>query len=454
MCEMNDRKQIFAWAMYDWANSAYITTVTVAVLPIYFAGTVVPPEGFLIWGTRYSATTLWAFIISLSTFIIFLTAPVLGAVADFTASKKRFLMAFCWSGSLFATLLFFCGSGDVWKTMTFFLVAQVGFVGGNVFYDAFLPHIASEDRMDRVSGKGYAFGYIGGGLQFALSLAFISCHGALGIDRTLAARIAMAAAGIWWAGFSAVTFIFLKETGTAEPLPERYRGMPRPIALARLGIDRTVETARRVRRYSHLLLFLVAFMVYDDGIQTVITMATIYGAEELRLDVSVLMTTLLIIQIIAIFGALLFGRLGERFTAKRALLAALLIWSGIVIYAARFLTGPVEYMVLGGVVGLVLGGSQSLSRSLYGSMIPARSSAEFYGFYSVFSKFSAIWGPLAFGIIRQVSGSSRNAIVSLVIFFLVGMILLSLVDVEKAKRARGSDLPAEGDGDSSTVRAP
>ena len=161
---MNDRKQIFAWAMYDWANSAYITTVTVAVLPIYFAGTVVPPEGFLIWGTRYSATTLWAFIISLSTFIIFLTAPVLGAVADFTASKKRFLMAFCWSGSLFATLLFFCGSGDVWKTMAFFLIAQIGFVGGNVFYDSFLPHIASEDRMDRVSGKGYAYGYLGGGI--------------------------------------------------------------------------------------------------------------------------------------------------------------------------------------------------------------------------------------------------------------------------------------------------
>jgi UMF1 family MFS transporter len=433
MCEMNDRRQIFAWAMYDWANSAYITTVTVAVLPIYFAGTVVPPDGFIIGGTRYSATTLWAFLISLSTFIIFLTAPVLGAVADFTAAKKRFLMAFCWGGSLFATLLFFCGSGDVWKTMAFFLVAQVGFVGGNVFYDAFLPHIASEDRIDRVSGKGYAYGYLGGGIQFALSLALISCHGALGIDRALAARIAMVSAGLWWAGFSAVTFFILKETGVSEPLPERYRSMPRPLALARLGIDRTVATALRVRRYSHLLLFLVAFMIYDDGIQTVITMATIYGAEEIKLETSVLMITLLIIQFIAIFGALLFSRLGELISAKRALLITLLLWSGVVIYAAWFLTGPVEYMVLGSILGIVLGGSQSLSRSLYGSMIPAQASAEFYGFYSVFSKFSAIFGPLVFGIIRHVSGSSRNAIVSLVVFFLVGMILLSFVDVGTVK---------------------
>jgi MFS transporter, UMF1 family len=436
---MNDRKQIFAWAMYDWANSAYITTVTVAVLPIYFAGTVVPPEGFLIAGTRFSATTLWAFLISLSTFIIFLTAPVLGAVADFTAGKKRFLQAFCWTGSLFAVLLFFCGSGDVWRTMAFFLVSQVGFVGGNVFYDAFLPHIASEDRMDRVSGKGYAFGYLGGGIQFALSLALVTCHDALGIDRTLAARIAMAFAGLWWAGFSAVTFLILKETGTPRQLPEKYRRFPLPLAYIRLGIDRTMATARRVRKYRHLLLFLLAFMVYDDGIQTVITMATIYGAEELRLDTSVLMTTLLIIQIIAMAGAVIFSRLGERITAKRALLLMLLLWSGVVIYASRFLTGSTEYMILGGVVGLVLGGSQSLSRSLYGSMIPAGCSAEFYGFYSVFSKFSAIWGPLAFGIIRQVSGSSRNALISLVVFFVAGMILLSLVNVGKAKECRGGE---------------
>lgn len=432
---MTDRRQIFGWAMYDWANSAYITTVTVAVLPIYFSGTVVPKEGFAIGGTIYSATSLWAFLISLSTFLIFICAPVLGAIADFSASKKKFLMAFCYSGSLFAVLLFFCGTGDVWKTMLFFLIAQVGFVGGNVFYDAFLPHISTERTIDRISGKGYSYGYVGGGIQFALSLALISGHQYFGIDRTLAARIAMASAGLWWAGFSAFTFVFLRESGHAESLPERYRSMPRMVAYVRLGINRTIGTALKVRRFRHLFLFLIAFMVYDDGIQTVITMATIYGAAELGLDASVLMLTLLLIQIIGAFGALLFGWLGERFTSKRALIVTLVLWSGVVVYA-YFLTKPFEYIILGGVVGLAMGGSQSLSRSLYGSMIPARASAEFYGFYSVFSKFSAIWGPLVFGIIRQITGSSRNSILALIAFFILGIALLAFVNVDKAREAK------------------
>lgn len=436
---MNDKRQIFGWAMYDWANSAYITTVTVAVLPIFFAGTIVPEDGVLIAGTRYSAGSLWAFLISLSTFIIFVTAPVLGAIADFSASKKKFLMAFAWTGSLFATLLFFCGAGDVWKTMLFFLVAQVGFVGGNVFYDAFLPHIASEDRMDRVSGKGYAFGYIGGGIQFALSLALISLHDRLGIDRALAARIAMAAAGLWWGGFSIITFLRLKETPSVAKLPLEYRALPKPLAFLRLGITRTLNTARKVRRFNHLFLFLLAFMVYDDGIQTVIMMATMYGTVELGLPPSALMATLLIIQIIAAFGASLFGWLGERIGARRALLLTLFLWSGVVIQA-YFITSAAEYMLLGVVVGLCMGGSQSLSRSLYGSMIPRDASAEFYGFYSVFSKFSAIWGPLVFGVIIQATGSSRSAILSLIGFFLLGIVLLSFVDVAKAREARVSEL--------------
>lgn len=442
---MNDKKQIFGWAMYDWANSAYITTVTVAVLPIFFSGIVVPKEGFAIGGTLYSANALWAFLISLSTFLIFITAPVLGAIADFSAAKKKFLMAFCYSGSLFTVLLFFCGTGDVWKTMIFFLIAQVGFVGGNVFYDAFLPHIADKHSMDRVSGKGFSFGYVGGGLQFALSLVLISCHQFFGIDRNLAARIAMASAGLWWFGFSAFTFILLKESGTAEPLPERYRSMPRFLAYIWLGVGRTIGTARKVGRFKHLLLFLLAFMIYDDGIQTVITMATIYGATELELDPSVLMLTLLLIQVVAAFGASLFGWLGERFTARRALIITLLLWSCVVIYA-YFMTKPLEYFILGGIVGMAMGGSQSLSRSLYGSMIPVRASAEFYGFYSVFSKFSAIWGPLAFGIISQVTGSSRAAILALIMFFIIGMALLSLVNVEKAREARNSDLFGEESG--------
>ncbi|MFA6470761.1 MAG: MFS transporter [Candidatus Latescibacterota bacterium] len=436
---MNDKKQIFGWAMYDWANSAYMTTVAAAVLPIFFAKVVVPPEGVAIGGTVYSATTLWGFLISLSTFIIFLTAPILGAISDFSASKKKFLMAFCYGGSLFTILLFFCGSGDVWMTMLFFLVAQIGFAGGNVFYDAFLPHIASPDKMDWVSGKGFSFGYIGGGIQFAIALVIISANDRLGIDSSLAARIAMSMAGLWWAGFSLITFLKLKETAPAEKLPEKYRRLPKVLGYAWLGIDRTFKTAVKVRRFRHLLLFLVAFMVYDDGIQTVISMATMYGTAELGLSNTVLMLTLLIIQIIGIPSALLFGKLGELLSTKTALMITLVLWSGIVIYAF-FITSAAQYMALGAVVGLAMGGSQALSRSLYGSIIPAEASAEFFGFYSVFSKFASIAGPLMFGIIHQATGSSRYAILSLIAFFLTGILLLSFVNLAKAREAKEKGL--------------
>jgi MFS transporter, UMF1 family len=436
---MNDKRQIFGWAMYDWANSAYVTTITAAVLPIFFATVVVPPEGFTICGTVFSASALWGFLISLSTFIVFVSAPILGAIADFSASKKKFLMAFCYSGSLFTILLFFCGTGDVWRTMIFFLIAQIGFVGSLIFYDAFLPHIASPDRMDWVSGKGYSFGYIGGGLQFACSLAIVSGHEWLGIDSSLAARIAMTMAGLWWAGFSVITFVTLKEAPSHESLPGKYRKLPGVLAYAWLGIDRTIQTAGKVRRFKHLLLFLLAFMVYDDGIQTVINMATIYGTQELGLSTTVLMATLLIIQIIGIPSALLFGKLGEKISTKKALLITLVLWSGIVIYAF-FITSAAQYIALGGIVGLAMGGSQALSRSLYGSIIPAEASAEFYGFYSMFSKFSSILGPLLFGIIRQTTGSSRYAIISLIAFFITGIVILGFVDVVKAREAKEKKL--------------
>jgi len=442
---MNDKRQIFAWAMYDWANSAYITTVTVAVLPIFFADVVVGTEGFTVGGWTFRATTLWAWMVGFSAFVIFLSAPVLGAIADFSASKKRFLMTFCWMGSLSTLLLLFCGPGDVWKTMAVFIVAQVGFVGGNVFYDAFLPEIASEDKLDRVSGKGFAYGYIGGGLQFAVSLGLIAGHGILGISQSLAARLAMVMAGLWWGGFSVVTFLMLRENGRPQPMPESYRRMNRWLSYPLIGIRRTISTAVMAGKFKHLLLFLVSFMIYNDGIQTVITLATIYGSQELGLSATDLLLTLLIIQFVAFGGALLFARLGEKYSAKRALIISLVLWTGVVIYA-YFMTSAAEYYVLGIVVGLCMGGSQALSRSLYSSMIPVEASAEFFGFYSVFNKFSAIWGPLVFGIIDAATGSSRQALISLVVFFIAGIVLLAFLDVAKAAEAKEMNLFADDAG--------
>ncbi|MFC1607819.1 MFS transporter [Candidatus Latescibacterota bacterium] len=440
---MNDKRQIFGWAMYDWANSAYVTTVSVAVLPIYFADVIVGKNGFELFGTLYDSKTLWGFMMSFSAMWMFWLAPILGAISDFSSSKKKFLMFFCYTGSFFAFLLSFCGSGDVMRAMVFFVIAQIGFVGGNVFYDAFLPCIADDKNIDRVSAKGFAYGYIGGGIQFTFALVLVAGHSIIGISEQTAAQIAIAMAALWWAGFSLVTFRILKESKAHERLPESYRSLPKTLAYAKIGIVRTVITALKVRRFKHLLLFLIAFMIYNDGIQTVIFMSTIYGKEELGLPSWVLMVTLLIIQFVAFFGALLLGWVAGKTSAKKALMITLAAWTGVVTYA-YFMTSAGEFFILGVIVGLAMGGSQALSRSLYGSMIPENASAEFFGFYSIFNKMSAIWGPAVFAIINHMSGSARNSIVSLSVFFVLGIVLLALVDVEKARHAKESPLFGEG----------
>ena len=431
----NDKKTIFGWCMYDWANSAYITTAAVALLPDYFARAVVGEAGVDIFGTNMSATALWSFMLGGAAFIVFLFAPVLGAVADFSSAKKRFLTSFAYVGSLLATLLFFCESGDVTFTILLFVSTQVCFVGANVFYDAFLPQIASEDKLDSVSARGYAFGYIGGSLQFGIALGLIAMHETVGISLTMAARIGMAMTGIWWAGWTLLTMKYLKEEKTPYALPEKYQHHPKILAYLTIGISRIVATAKKVGRFKHLTLFLIAYMVYNDGIHTVTSMATIYGTEELKLTTTELMVTLLLVQVVAIGGAFIFSRLAGSIGTKRSVMFALVLWSGVVTYG-YFIHTATEFFVLGMVVGVVLGGTQALSRSFYGAMIPEEASAEFYGFYSVFSKFSSIWGPMTFGVIKQITGSARLAIISLMIFFIAGLILLSLVNETKAKADR------------------
>ncbi|HLD29125.1 MAG TPA: MFS transporter, partial [bacterium] len=270
-----------------------------------------------------------------------------------------------------------------------------------------------------------------------LSLGIVAGHEWFGITEEHAARVAIALASLWWAGFSLFTLFLLKETGTAGRLPEKYGKSFAPAAYARIGIARTCKTLAKAARFRNLGLFLLAYMIYNDGIQTVINMATIYGRVELGLSATVLMLVLLVIQVVAFFGALLFGKLGGRISAKYALMASLVMWSLVVIYA-YVMESAAEFFVLGIAAGIVLGGSQALSRSLFGSMIPKESSAEFYGFYSVFDKFSAIGGPLVFSIIGQLTGSLRLSIVSIIVFFIGGLVLLAFVDVEKGKAARDS----------------
>ena len=428
----NDKKSIFGWCMYDWANSAYITTVGVALLPIYFAEGIVGKDGVVIFGATVSATALWGFMLGFAALLVFLFAPVLGAIADFSSAKKKFLIGFAYFGSLFATLLYFCRPGDVWIAVVLYISTQVCFVAGNVFYDAFLPHLASEDRLDSVSAKGFAYGYVGGSIQFGIALVLVAMHETIGIERVMAVRIGMAMTGFWWAGWTLFTVKYLKEIKTDQELPEKYRNRPKISAYLSLGINRTIATAKKVGNFKHLTLFLIAYMIYNDGIHTVTSMGTIYGKEELGLSDPELMVTLLLIQVVALVGALIFGLLANRIGARRSVMFSLVLWSGVVTYG-YFIQTATQFFVLGMIVGFVLGGTQALSRSFYGAMIPEQASAEFYGFYSVFSKFSAIWGPISFGLIRQVTGTARLAIISLMVFFIVGLILLAFVNEEKAK---------------------
>jgi UMF1 family MFS transporter len=422
--------------MYDWANSAYSTTVAAGLLPVYFATVVVGSDGLKIGGTTFSATTLWGIMIGMAALTTFLVTPILGAIADFANAKKRFLLLFAYTGSLVTIFLYFSKEGDVFRTMIFFFITQVCFIGANVFYDAFLPHICTIEEMDMVSSKGFSYGYIGGGLQFALTLVLVAGHNYIGISQPLAVRIGILSAAIWWAGFTIFTAKNLIETRRTSPRSEHKGDLGlSPLVYARVGFSRLIETTKHVRRFRHLVIFLIAFMLYNDAIQTVLDMATIYGAEELRLTATSLLITLLIIQLVAAVGAFIFGSFAAVVGTKRAVMITLVLWSLIVVYA-YFITTTLQFFAAGVMVGIVMGGSQALSRSFYGSMIPKEASAEFFGFYTVFSKFSAIWGPFVFAFIRQTSGSARNSILSIVVFFIVGLVLLYFVNEEKAREAK------------------
>jgi UMF1 family MFS transporter len=366
---------------------------------------------------KTTASALWAYGISFSLLLTALTAPILGALADFSSSKKKFLLAFTYTGATLTSLLYFVGDGDYWLCLALFVAANIGFAGSMTFYNAFLPEVAGEDEMDSVSGKGYAFGYVGGGLLLALHVLMITYHESFGIpDKSMSIRISLASVGLWWGLFAIPLFVGVPEA-------KRLRTKSEGFSYFRYGFSRFLKTLRAFRRYPDLLWFLAAFLVYNDGIQTVIAMAAIFGKTALGLDTGT----------IAWPGALVFARLAQRIGSKAAIVITLLLWIVIITYA-YFLKSALEFWILGGLVGLVLGGSQAISRSLYAQLIPRARPAEFFGFFTISAKFASIFGPLIFGLMTDLSDNPRNAILSLVVFFVVGMIMLSRVDTERGRR--------------------
>ena len=431
----NDPRIVFGWAMYDWANSAYITTFA-AIVAAFFTGVIVPDDGF----NGYSGQTLWSAVISIGAIILFLWMPVLGAVADYASAKKQFLRLFAWVGAFTTIALPFTPDGAVVIFLVVVLITQIGFVAANVFYDGFLPSISTDETIDRVSSRGFALGYIGGGLYVLAALALILLSGdesVTGMTENAAARIGIAGAGVWWVLFTSFALRRLPEETESFPLPPEYQGQARWLALTKLGFSRTIATGRKLLGFKHLMLFVLAYLFYNDAVQTVITVTGAYAEETLELGATEIIIAFLIVQFVAFFGALMFGALAGRIGAKRAIMASIAVWIGVTIAAYFLPTGEaVPLYGLAVIVGFVLGGVQALSRSLYGTMIPEEAAAEFYGFYSVFSKFSAIWGPLVFALVTNATGSGRPAILSVVAFFALGLVLLSRVDVGKARASR------------------
>ncbi len=420
--------------MYDWANSAYITTFG-AIVAVFFASTIVPDEGF----AGQSGETLWAAVVGFGSLILFLAMPVLGTIADYAAAKRRFLRNFALLGAITTLVLPFVPDGGVVAFLLIALVSQIGFVAANVFYDGFLPSITTDDTIDRVSSKGFAYGYIGGGIYLLLAfvLLFLSDNGTLGLSLATASRISIAGAGVWWLLFSVVTLRRLPDEGEAQPLPTEVADRSRLSAYARIGFGATWETTKKLLDFRALLLFVVAYFLYSNGINTVIAVTGVYAVDTLELATTEIVITFLIVQFVAFGGALFFGWLSGKIGTKPAIVISLFIWIAVTIAGYLLPVGEAAPLyTLGAVVGLVLGGSQALSRSLYGSMIPEESSAEFFGFFTVFSKASAVAGTTVFAIVSGITGSGRPAILSVVGFFIVGLILLIRVDVEEARSSR------------------
>nr|WP_245923137.1 MFS transporter [Actinoplanes atraurantiacus] len=436
------------WYMYDWANSAFQTTVITVFLGPFLTTVTEIAAGCPLgtddctgrvhpFGIAVAAGSFYPYVVSLSVLLTVFVLPVMGAVADRAPRKKPLLAAAAFTGAV-ATIAMAFVTGDRYLLGGFlFLIANISFGAAIVVYNSFLPQLAGPDDRDKLSSRGWAIGYLGGGLLLAFNLVAVTVLAVEGDDqRTLdIARWCIVSAGIWWAAFTVVPLLWLKEhPGQAA---SKNSGNVLTDGFKQLG-----RTIRGIRAYPLTLFFLLSYLIYNDGIQTVITLASQYGTEELDLEQSTLIITILIVQFLAFGGALLLGAMAARIGAKRTVLFSLALWLAVIIAAYWLPAGqPLPFMLLGAGIGLVLGGSQALSRSLFSQLIPAGKEGEYYGFYEISDKGTSWLGPLAFGLIFQLTNSYRVGIVSLVVFFLVGGILLALVPMRRAITEAGNTPP-------------
>ena len=436
---MSERRERIGWYFYDWANSAFPTTVVTVFLGPWLTTVTkaaADADGFVYpLGVKVHAGSFFPYVVSLSVLGQVVLLPVLGAVADYSHRKKEMLALFAYLGAGATLGLSSVGGTRYLPGGVLFVIANVSFGASVVFYNAFLPDIASPDRRNAVSSYGWALGYLGGGLLLALNLALFSQAVTLGLSTGAVVRLNLASAGAWWAAFTLIPLYTLKNRAPARRLPHGESYLT-------VGFHQLRRTLGGVRRYPQTVAFLAAYLLYNDGIQTVIALASQFGQEELGLPISTLTAVILMVQFVAFVGALLFNRMAEVVGTKRAIMVSLVIWTVTVTYAYGWLRTGAQFVVLAAVIAIVLGGSQALSRALYSHMIPKGQESEYFSLYEVSERGTSWLGPFAFGLALQLTGSYRIAILSLAVFFLLGLAVLARVDVRRAVVEAGNEPPA------------
>jgi len=444
----NDRREIFGWLMYDWANSAFYTTIITVLLGPYLTalaqndvgkGGVVFNLGFL---GSVTAESLVANCLAISVGVQIFFLPILGSIADYTHWKKKMMALFCYSGVVASSLLFFIKGDSYLIGCALMMFSNMCFAAANVFYNAFLVDLTTEDYRDRVSSYGYASGYVSGILVLLLNLALIGNAERLGIEKALAVRISMLVASLWWGAFGALSFWLVKTRNSTKSIPKNTR-------LLTVGFRELGQTFRELLKLRGTLKFLVAYLFYNDGIQTVILMSSVFLSQELFISKGkeaepfFLIEIFLVAQVSALVGALAFERVARLIGAKRTIIMNLMIWCAIVIYAYGYLETITQAVVMSMFIGLVLGSTQALSRSLFSQMIPIGRESSFFGLYEISEKGTSWMGNQLFAIVVASTGSYRQAILALIFFFVVGSLILLFSDVKRAIHEAGQHTPEE-----------
>jgi UMF1 family MFS transporter len=428
------RREQRGWYFYDWACSVYSTSVLTVFLGPYLtavAEKAADADGFVHpLGVPVRAGSFFAYSVSLSVIVAVVAMPLVGSAADRTGRKKPLLAAAAYTGAAATTGLFFLDGDRYLLGGVLLVVANAAQSVGMMLYNSYLPQIAAPEERDAVSSRGWAFGYAAGSTVLVANLVLYSAHGSFGLSETAAVRICLASAGLWWGAFTLVPL---------RRLRDRRARVERATAP---GLRQLAATVRDMRGHPLTLAFLLAYLIYNDGIQTVISQASVYGSQELRLGQSTLIVAVLLVQVLAVAGALAMGRLARVYGAQRTVLGSLVAWT-LTLAAGYFLPAraPVFFFVLAAGIGLVLGGSQALSRSLFSHLVPPGKEAEYFSAYEMSDRGMSWLGPLLFGVTYQLTGSYRSAIISLVAFFVVGFALLARVPVRRAIAAAGNPVP-------------